>query len=49
MTVTNPNYNGYKLTPNKIFHEVNTWFRANLLKLNVRKNYLQFITMNHYD
>jgi hypothetical protein len=35
--VTNPDYNGHKLTLNKIFNEVNTWFRANVLKLNVNK------------
>jgi hypothetical protein len=28
--VTNPEYNGYKPAMNKIFHEVNTWFKANL-------------------
>jgi hypothetical protein len=45
--VSNPDYNGYKLTLNKIFHEVNTWFRDNLLKLNIKNHYLQFITRNH--
>jgi hypothetical protein len=35
---------------NKIFYEVNTWFRTNLLKLNVNKTHiLQFITMYHDD
>jgi hypothetical protein len=35
---------------NKIFYEVNTWFRTNLLKLNVNKTHiLQFITMHHDD
>jgi hypothetical protein len=29
--VTNPEYNGYKLAMNKIFHEVDTWLKANLL------------------
>jgi hypothetical protein len=34
----------------RIFHEFNTWFRANLLKLNVNKTHiLQFITMNYDD
>jgi hypothetical protein len=48
--VPNPDYNGYKLTLNKILNEVNTWFRTNLLKLNVKqKHYLPFITMNHDD
>jgi hypothetical protein len=32
--VTNPEYNGYKLAMNKIFHKVNIWFKANLLTLN---------------
>jgi hypothetical protein len=46
--VTNPEYNGYKLAMNKIFHEVNTWLKANLLTLNLTKNHhLQFSTMNH--
>jgi hypothetical protein len=32
--VTNPDYNGYKLAMNKIFHEVSNWFKTNLLSLN---------------
>jgi hypothetical protein len=47
--VSNHDYNGYKLTMNKIFQEINMWFRDNLLKLSVKKHYLQFITMNHDD
>jgi hypothetical protein len=35
--VTNPEYNGCKLAMNKIFHEVNTWFKDNLLTLNLKK------------
>jgi hypothetical protein len=46
--MTNPNYNDYNLTMTRIFHEINTWFRANLLKLNINKTHiLQFITINH--
>jgi hypothetical protein len=46
--VTNPEYNGYKLIINKTFQEVNTWFKSNLLTLNLEKTYhLQFITTNH--
>jgi hypothetical protein len=41
-------YNNYNLTMTRKFHEINTWFRANLLKLNINKiHILQFITMNH--
>jgi hypothetical protein len=29
--VTNPEYDDYKLTMTRIFYEVNTWFRINLL------------------
>jgi hypothetical protein len=29
--VSNPDYNGYKLAMNKIFHEVSNWFKINLL------------------
>jgi hypothetical protein len=47
--VTNPDYSSNKLTLNKIFHEVNMWFRAKLLKLNIKKHYLQFIAVNHDD
>jgi hypothetical protein len=43
-------YDGYKSALNKIFYEINTWFRTNLLKLNVNKiHILHFITMNHDD
>jgi hypothetical protein len=35
--VTTPDYNGYKLMLHKVFHNVNTWFRANMLNLNVEK------------
>jgi hypothetical protein len=38
--VTNPEYNGYKLTMNKIFHEVNKWFKTNLLTLNLKNSSL---------
>jgi hypothetical protein len=32
---------------NKLFHEVNTWFKTNLLTLNLKKtHHLQFSTMN---
>jgi hypothetical protein len=50
--VTNTEYDGYKSTMNKIFYKVNTrtWFRTNLLKLNVNKTHiLHFITMHHDD
>ena len=33
---TNPDYNGYKLTMNKVFHEVSKWFKINLLSLNLK-------------
>ena len=33
---------------NKTFHEVNKWFKTNLLTLNLKKtHHLQFTTMNH--
>jgi hypothetical protein len=35
--VTNPEYSGYKLAMNKIFHEGSNWFKINLLILNLRK------------
>jgi hypothetical protein len=48
--VTNPDYNGYKLTMNKIFHEVSKSFKINLLSLNLKKtHYLQFKTINQDD
>jgi hypothetical protein len=48
--VTNSEYDGYKSAMNKILYEINTWFRTNLLKLNVNKTHiLQFITMYHDD
>jgi hypothetical protein len=37
ISVTNPEYDGYKLTMNKTFHEVNKWFKTNLLTLNLKK------------
>jgi hypothetical protein len=34
----------------RIFDEVNTWFRINLLKLNINKIHtLQFTSMNYED
>jgi hypothetical protein len=36
--VTNPDYKGYKLAINEIFHEVSKWFKINLLSLNLKKN-----------
>jgi hypothetical protein len=46
--VTNPNYIDYKLTMTRIFDEVSTWFRINLLKLNINKTQiLQFNSMNY--
>jgi hypothetical protein len=48
--VTNPDYNGYILTMNKIFHEVSKWFKINFLSLNLKKtHYLQFKTINPDD
>jgi hypothetical protein len=48
--VTNSEYDDYKSSMNKIFYEVNAWFRTNLLKLNVNKTHiLQFMTMYHDD
>jgi hypothetical protein len=48
--VTNSEYDDYKSAMNKIFYKVNTWFRTNLLELNVNKTHiLQFITMYHDD
>jgi hypothetical protein len=48
--VTNPEYNGYKLTMNKLFHEVNKWFKTNLLTLNLKNtHHLQFTTMNYEE
>jgi hypothetical protein len=35
--VTNPDYSGYKVTMNEIFHEVSKWFKINLLSLNQKK------------
>jgi hypothetical protein len=46
--VINPEYDGYKLAINKIFYEVNTWFKTNFLTLNLKKTrHLQFSTTNH--
>jgi hypothetical protein len=48
--VTNSKYNDYKSAMNKLFYEVNTWFRTKLLKLNVNKTcILQFMTLYHDD
>lgn len=37
LIVTNPNLEDFKTTMNKIFLEVNKWFKANLLILNLKK------------
>jgi hypothetical protein len=48
--VTNPDYNGYKLAMNNIFHEVRKWFKINLLSLNLKRtHYLQFKMINKDD
>jgi hypothetical protein len=50
INVTNSAYDDYKSAINKIFYKVNTWFRTNLLKLNITKTHiLQFITMYQDD
>lgn len=36
--VTNPEYDDYKLAMTRIFYDVNTWFRINLLKLHFKKS-----------
>jgi hypothetical protein len=46
--VTNPRFIDYKLTMSRISDEVNTWFRINLLKLNINKTHiLQFNSTNY--
>jgi hypothetical protein len=46
--VTDPKYIDYKLTMTRTFDEVSTWFRINLLKLNINKTHiLQFNSMNY--
>ena len=48
--VTNPEYADYKSTMTRIFCNINTWFRTNLLKLNIHKTHtLQFTLMNYED
>jgi hypothetical protein len=40
LIVTNPDYNGYKLTMNNIFHDVSKRFKIHLLSLNQKKKKL---------
>ena len=45
--VTNPNPSDFASNVNKIFSEISTWFKNNLLSLNAKKTtYLQFRTKN---
>jgi hypothetical protein len=46
--VNDSEYNGYKSIISKTFYEVNNWFKANLLTLNLKQTYhMQFAPMNH--
>jgi hypothetical protein len=47
--VTNPEYDDYKLTMTRIFFEVNTWFRINLLKLNVNFALEDFVKLTYRE
>ena len=41
--VTNLNSDGFKIEMNRIFIDINKWFRTNLLSLNLKKNSLSTI------
>jgi exonuclease III len=46
--VTSPNPTEFKNNVNKVFQDVNRWFNANLLSLNVEKTqFMQFVTKNN--
>ena len=48
--ITEPNKLSYKINLNQTFKDINTWFKANLLKLNFNKTqYMEFRTTKRYD
>jgi uncharacterized protein YihD (DUF1040 family) len=47
--VTNPNHSDLKNDINKLFNDINEWFKANLLSINIDKTYfMHFSTKNSY-
>jgi hypothetical protein len=46
--VTSPNPTEFKNNVNKVFQDINRWFTANLLSLNVKKTqFMQFVTKSN--
>jgi hypothetical protein len=51
LIVTNPNLEDFKITMNEIFLEIDKWFKANLISLNLKKKtlLLQFTTKSCHN
>ena len=49
-TITDTNRRDFNVNANQTFQDINTWFKANLLTLNLNKTqYLEFRTKNYYN
>ena len=47
--ITDTNQRDFNVNANQTFHDINTWFKVNLLTLNLNKTqYLEFRTKNYY-
>ena len=48
--ITDTNRRDFNVNANQTFHDINTWFKANLLTLNLNKTqYLEFRTKNYHN
>jgi len=48
--ITDTNRRDFKVNANQMFQDINTWFKVNLLTLNLNKTqYLEFRTKNYYN
>ena len=48
--ITDTNRRDFNVNANRTFQDINTWFKVNLLTLNLNKTqYLEFRTKNYYN
>jgi hypothetical protein len=48
--ITDTNWKDFNVNANQTFQDINTWFKVNLLTLNINKpQYLEFGTKNYYN
>ena len=50
ITITDTNRRDFNVNTNQTFQDINTWFKVNLLALNLNQiQYLEFRTKNYYN